>query len=119
MSGEYVIIKQNQYMRIFRKAGATDYRTAKTLEELGAQPLVMSRPFNGLFWNTQGVTSNDRNVYYDKLTRLVAPYHVLLVDFKDHDEDKYFNIDTSSHSSPKGWIYVDKALDAFYQGNLH
>ena len=38
MSGEYVIIKQNQYMRIFRKAGATDYRTAKTLEELGIRP---------------------------------------------------------------------------------
>ncbi len=38
MSGEYIIIKQNQYMRTFRKAGATDYRSAKTLEELGIRP---------------------------------------------------------------------------------
>ncbi len=38
MGGEYIIVKQNQYMRLFRKAGATDYRTAKTLEELGIRP---------------------------------------------------------------------------------
>jgi len=35
MAGEYVIIKQNQYMRIFRKADATDRSRAKPLAELG------------------------------------------------------------------------------------
>jgi hypothetical protein len=34
MAGEYVIIKQNQYMRIFRRAEATDRGRAKTLDEL-------------------------------------------------------------------------------------
>jgi uncharacterized membrane-anchored protein len=34
MSGEYIIIKQNQYMRAFRKAEATDRNRAKTLVEL-------------------------------------------------------------------------------------
>jgi hypothetical protein len=37
MSGEYVIIKQNQYMRIFRKAGATDRPRARTLADLGVR----------------------------------------------------------------------------------
>ena len=35
MSGEYVIIKQNQYMRIFRKAEATDRGRARALADLG------------------------------------------------------------------------------------
>jgi hypothetical protein len=39
MSSEaYVIIKQNQYMRKFREAGATDPARARTLGELGLRP---------------------------------------------------------------------------------
>jgi D-alanine transfer protein len=89
----------------------------KTLVELQAEPLVMSRPFNGAFWDSQGVTINDRNVYYDKLHSMLEPYKIQLIDFKDHDEDRYFNVDSSSHTSPKGWVYVDQALDAYYHEN--
>jgi len=35
MAGEYVIIKQNQYMRVFRKAEAKDRSRARTLAQLG------------------------------------------------------------------------------------
>jgi hypothetical protein len=35
MSGEYIIIKQNGYMRKFRNAGSTDAKQAKPLSELG------------------------------------------------------------------------------------
>lgn len=39
MSSEaYVIIKQNEYMRKFRQAGATDPARAKPLDELGIKP---------------------------------------------------------------------------------
>lgn len=39
MSSEaYVIIKQNEYMRKFRQAGATDLARAKTLAELDIKP---------------------------------------------------------------------------------
>ncbi len=39
MSSEaYVIIKQNQYMKGFRNAGAIDPARAKTLAELGLRP---------------------------------------------------------------------------------
>jgi hypothetical protein len=37
MGGEYVIVKQNQYMRIFRKAGATDRAHAKPAGDLGVR----------------------------------------------------------------------------------
>lgn len=35
MNGEYIIIKQNRYMRIFKNAGATDPGHARPVEELG------------------------------------------------------------------------------------
>jgi hypothetical protein len=35
MNGEYIIIKQNRYMRVFRKAGATDRSGAQSLSGLG------------------------------------------------------------------------------------
>ena len=39
MSSEaYVIIKQNEFMKKFRKAEATDPKRAKTLAELGVKP---------------------------------------------------------------------------------
>ncbi len=34
MAGEYVIVKQNQYMSRFKKAGATDRSHARKLEDL-------------------------------------------------------------------------------------
>lgn len=45
MASEYVIIKQNQYMRIFRRAEATDRSRAKTLEELAVRE---TRIFRGM-----------------------------------------------------------------------
>jgi hypothetical protein len=37
MAGEYIIIKQNHYMRIFRKAEAMDRGRAKPLDVLGVR----------------------------------------------------------------------------------
>ena len=34
----YIIIKQNEYLRKFRRAGATDPNLARTLDELGIKP---------------------------------------------------------------------------------
>jgi len=50
MGGEYIIVKQNQYMRIFRKAGATDRAHAKPVGDLGIRE---NRIFRGLV--NQGV----------------------------------------------------------------
>ncbi|HOW85349.1 MAG TPA: hypothetical protein P5119_08110 [Candidatus Aminicenantes bacterium] len=34
----YIIIKQNEYLRKFRRAGATDPNLARTLSEIGVKP---------------------------------------------------------------------------------
>ncbi len=89
-----------------------------TLKDMGAQPLIMSRPFNAMYWEARGVTAQDRQAYYDRLSQIVASYDMPLVDFRDHETDKYFNTDAASHTSRKGWVYVDKAMDQFFHGTL-
>ncbi len=91
----------------------------KTLTEAGAQPLLLSRPINGTYWTALGVSAQDRQTfYYGRLQQLAQRYGVPVVDFQEHDMDKYFGVDPSSHTSGLGWVYVDQTLDAFYHGTL-
>ena len=39
------------------------------LQELGAKPLILSRPINARFWEAVGVSEQAQNVYYVKLER--------------------------------------------------
>jgi hypothetical protein len=43
MNGEYIILKQNQYMRRFREAGATDPQHATPLSTLGVRNSFLFR----------------------------------------------------------------------------
>ncbi len=89
------------------------------LKETGAQPLLLSRPLNGVMWDVRGVSSAGRRIFYRKLQQAVQPYGFPLVDFSDQDTNRLFSIDFLSHTSRLGWVYVDQTLDAFYHGKLH
>jgi uncharacterized membrane-anchored protein len=54
MNGQYVIIKQNQYMRAFRKAGSTNPGRARTLAALGLRETAIFRRMveKGVFVST-------------------------------------------------------------------
>ncbi len=91
----------------------------QVLEELDAQPLILSRPLNGPIWNAKGVSRWVRKQYYVKLQNTVSPYGFPVVDFADHDADGYFTIDQWSHMSREGWVYVDMTLDAFFHRQIH
>lgn len=56
MAGEYTIIKQNQYIRIFRKAEAVDRGRAKPLDVLGVRETGIFRRMvgKGVFINAGG-----------------------------------------------------------------
>ncbi len=88
------------------------------LQQLGAKPLILSRPMNVRLWEAMGVSEKAQDVYYTKLHQVVDPYHFPLVDFQSQGNDIYFSIDAGSHTSPEGWIYVDQVLDAYYHGRL-
>jgi D-alanine transfer protein len=88
------------------------------LQELGAQPLILSRPINGPLSAASGISGKGRQAFYAKLQSLVGAYNMPLVDFQQYTDDPFFSIDESSHPSRKGWAIVDKTLDAFFHGNI-
>jgi D-alanine transfer protein len=90
----------------------------RTLKEMGAEPLVLSRPYSGLYYDNSGISIKGRTVFYDTLQKRAASYGIRVVDFRSYDEVLYFNRDATSHTSPMGWVYVDQALDTFYQENI-
>lgn len=90
----------------------------RTLTRVQAEPLVLSMPIPGDFFDQKGVSRSAREDYYAKLRKLVQLYHFPLVEFKAHDEDRAFLYLHKSHLTSKGWIYYDRALDDFYHGRL-
>ncbi len=90
----------------------------RVLTEMGAQPLVLSQPANVVYWQARGVSPAVSHAYYAKLHEAAARYGVPVVDFHPYDEDKYFSMDAVSHTSRKGWVYVDQTLDDFFHGRL-
>jgi D-alanine transfer protein len=88
------------------------------LSELGAEPLLISQPIPGKYYDYIGISAAARSQYYARLREVAATYGVPVVDFADHDNDIYFVTDPNSHLSRKGWTYYDQALDAFYHGSL-
>ena len=88
------------------------------LSELGAQPLVISQPIPGIYYDYVGVSQQARMQYYSRLRALCAAYGVPVVDFENHDDDPYFVSDPNSHLGRLGWVFYDQALDAFYHGTM-
>jgi poly-D-alanine transfer protein DltD len=88
------------------------------LSEMGAEPLILSQPMAGTYYEYIGISAAARSEYYARLRAVAATYGVPVVDFADHDGDVYFVTDPNSHLSRKGWTYYDRALDAFYHGTL-
>ncbi len=88
------------------------------LKEMGAQPIILSRPIDGPIWSAMGLSPLGRQAYYIKLQNAVLPYGFSYIDFANHDGDRYFSIDPGSHTNREGWAYVDQALDAFFHGNV-
>jgi D-alanine transfer protein len=83
------------------------------LRDLGAEPLLVSTPLNGAYFEHLGVSRQARQAYYDRLQAVAAAHGVPVEDFAEHDEDRYFLIDPS-HLSSKGWVFFDRVLDGFY-----
>lgn len=86
------------------------------LEDLGANPLIIALPINGGYFDFQGISYNARKVLYDRLDAAISAHGIQSVILDAYDEDKYFLIDPGAHLSSKGWVFYDRALDAFYHG---
>ncbi len=84
------------------------------LKELGAKPLILDRPINGLLYTLSGISATSQQEFYTKQQNMINSYAVPLVDFQQYTGDRLFSVDEYSHTSREGWAIVDQALDAFY-----
>lgn len=84
------------------------------LTEMNARPLLLSAPVNGDYSDFTGVSPAARASYYAQMEDMGRRHGIPVVTFADHDEDASFSIDPSSHPSRKGWIFYDRALNAFW-----
>jgi D-alanine transfer protein len=90
----------------------------RTLAKVHARPLLLSIPIAGQFYDKAGISRSAREGYYKKLRALAQRYNVVLIDFKEHDEDPAFLYRHQSHLTSKGWIFYNRALDDFFHGRI-
>lgn len=83
---------------------------------LGGQPLVVSAPFPGPFYDYWGMTADERGRYYAQVRAIASRERVPIVDFAEHDSERGFIRDAQEHLTDKGWVQYDEVFDAFFHG---
>lgn len=101
------------YMQNQSYLESPEYRDLELLlllcQELEIEPLFVSIPVNGIWYDYCGFPREDRAQYYEKVKQLVTKAGYDLTDFSDHEYDKYFLRDTM-HLGWKGWVEVNEAI---------
>jgi D-alanine transfer protein len=88
------------------------------LRDLGAEPLVISSPLHGAYYQFLGVSPTARAAYYERLRALTQANGAALVDFASYEDDLAFATDQWGHLSPKGWVAYARVMDEFHRGVL-
>ncbi|EEM37492.1 hypothetical protein bthur0004_67240 [Bacillus thuringiensis serovar sotto str. T04001] len=84
------------------------------LKQKKAKPLFISIPFNGPWYDYAGVPKERRDEYYNKIHEQIKKAGFPIVDFSNHEYDKFFLKDTI-HIGWKGWVYFNEEIKKFYQ----
>ncbi|MBS5387619.1 MAG: D-alanyl-lipoteichoic acid biosynthesis protein DltD [Clostridiales bacterium] len=85
-------------------------------QESGIEPLLISIPVNGRWYDYAGFPKMDREQYYQNIRDIAADFDVELADFSDKEYEKYFLGDIM-HLGWKGWVYLDESFYKFYKEN--
>lgn len=83
-------------------------------QETGIEPLVISVPVNGRWYDWTGFPAEGREAYYENIRRICGEYQVKLADFSDKEYEIYFLKDIM-HMGWKGWVYLDEAVYRFWK----
>lgn len=85
-------------------------------KEEGIKPLILNIPVNGKWYDYAGFNKGDRQIYYEKINKMIKSYGFEVADFSSHENEDYFLKD-GSHLGWKGWVYVNEAIDKYYNEN--
>ena len=86
----------------------------KVCKEVKVEPLIISVPVNGRWYDWTGFPKNDREQYYQNIRDICKKNDVTLADFSDREYEPYFLKDIM-HMGWKGWVYLDDAIYQFYK----
>jgi D-alanine transfer protein len=84
-----------------------------TLRALDARPLVVGMPLNGRFQDFLGNSAVTRQQYYERVADHCHAAGIPCLIFREHEYEPGFLADHSSHFGPRGWLAVDRVLEAF------
>ena len=87
----------------------------RVCSETGIEPLIISTPLNGRWYDYTDFPIADRNTYYQNIRNICAEFNVSMVDFSEKEYELYFLKDIM-HLGWKGWAYLDRAVYSFYKG---
>ncbi len=90
----------------------------RALDELGAQPLILSMPVHARDLETTGVSQSARSAYESRLRKITTEHGAPLVYFRQNEDDPDFFSDNLDHLGAKGWAFYNKMLDDFFHGRL-
>ena len=82
-------------------------------EATGVEPLVVSVPVNGRWYDYAGFDRAERAWYYQQVRDLCAAHGAELADFSDREYEAYFLKDIM-HLGWRGWAHVCKAIYEYY-----
>ncbi len=80
------------------------------------KPLFVSVPVNKRWYDYCEFPKDDIAKYYSKIDNIIEPYNFEILDLSPHESEPYVLKDTM-HLGWKGWIYIDKKIDEYYNHN--
>ncbi len=102
--GSYLVSPEYDDLRLF----------LAICRETEIEPLIISIPVNGRWYDWTGFPKENREGYYQNIRNICTEYGVELADFSDKEYEEYFLSDIM-HLGWKGWVYLDEAVYRFYK----
>lgn len=78
-------------------------------KELDIKPYVILPPSNGWYSDYKGLSKEQRNAYYGKVSELAKDSGFDVLNLQDYEYKQYFLIDTQ-HLGKEGWLKVDEEI---------
>lgn len=82
--------------------------------ELGIEPLLVSTPVNGFYYDFAGLPVSERQQCYQNIRDIASEYNVQVLDLTDYEYTPYF-LNDIMHLGWKGWVHVIQGVHEFYQ----
>lgn len=82
-------------------------------KELNIKPYIILPPSNGWYSDYKGLSKEQRNAYYEKVSELAKENGFDVLNLQDYEYKQYFLVDTQ-HLGKEGWLKVDEEIYKYF-----